>query len=127
MKFVVTLLLIGMIAAVASPERHIISSAILKVGDETISTPKAQLYLGVEAVRRVSVMLKDKKYIFALKSSAYEKGGTYKYSVGLSLSDSGKDEYIVSNSGEMKVLEPVNFNFEKDGIRCTAMVNLASK
>ena len=127
MKTIASLLLALSFITSTMAEQHIIASATLKTKTESVSTPKMDLYLGVEAIGRAGIKIDNQKYMFALKSCAFEKNGKFKYSVALSLSDTDKDDFIVSKSGETDTLKPMNFSFEKDGVHYTAVVNLAPK
>jgi hypothetical protein len=127
MKSILLFLVASSLVAPALAEQHLIASATLKTPKETVSTPKMELYLGVESVGRAGVRIGDRKYTFALKSSAYEQQGKYKYAVALSLSDTGKDDFVVSKAGETSSLEPMEFSLDVNGVHYSAVVNLVPK
>jgi len=127
MKIITSLILALSFATSALAEQHIIASATLKANTEIVSTPKVELYLGLEATRRAVIKIDNKQYMFALKSSAFEKDGKYEYSVAISLSDKDEDDFVVSKHGKTSILKPINLFFEKDGANYTAVVNLVPK
>ena len=127
MKFFTSLILALSLLASAKAEQHIIAFATLKTKSESVSTPKMDLYLGVETIGRAGFKIDNIKHTFALKSSAFEKDGKFHYAVALSLSDTKKDDFVVSEKGETDTLKPMNFSFEKDGVSYTATVNLVPK
>ena len=127
MKFVTPLILAISFLVSAEAEEHIIASATLKTENESISTPKADLYFGVESIRRTVFKVNDRNHTFALKSSAFKKADTFHYAVSISLSDTKENEFVLSEKGETERLRPMEFSFEKDGVNYTATVNLVPK
>ena len=127
MKFPASLILAFSFLVSAIAEEHIVASATLKTGNESISTPEADLYSGVESVRRAAFSVNERNYTFALKSSAFKEADTFHYVVSVSLSDTKEDNLVVSEKGKTETLKPIDLSFEKDGIEYTATVHLVPK
>lgn len=102
-----------------------VTAALESDGAVLVSTPKARLLPGMEAVRRAAVDIEGRSYIFPLKSSASkEKGKTY-YEVAVSLEKSGKDNYLNSRKGVIEKDKPLNLSIEKDGRTYAAVVRFS--
>jgi len=127
MKPSISVILLLLCTNFSFAQAPVTSWATIEVDGKLVATPKADLSIGSEDIRTTSVILDGKKFVFALKSSASTAEKGIKYSVAVSLTDTGKYEFGYAESSVASTLKPIAFTIPINGANYNAIVHLDKK